>query len=64
MMMYCPIKSGCQKISSFVDMVETVIFGYMSPHCDLDLDECKPIFFEDTHHTMFGSKRFNISERE
>ena len=29
-------------------MVETVITDYMSPHCDLDLDDGKPIFLNDT----------------
>ena len=48
MMIYHPIKFGCRKISSSVDMVETVISDYMSPHCDLELEDSKPIFLHDT----------------
>ena len=29
-------------------MVETVISDYMSPHCDLELEDSKPIFLHDT----------------
>ena len=29
-------------------MVETVIFDQMSPHCDPELEDCKPIFLHDT----------------
>ena len=47
-MMYHPIKFGSKKISSSVDMVETVISDYMSPHCDLELEDSKPIFLHDT----------------
>ena len=46
--MYHPIKFGCQKISSSADMVETVIFHQMSPHCDPELEDSKPIFLHDT----------------
>ena len=35
--MYHKIKLGCKKISSSVDMVERVIFDYLSPHCDPNL---------------------------
>ena len=35
-------------ISSSVDMVEIVIFDYMSPHCDPELEDSKPIFLRDT----------------
>ena len=48
MMMYHPIKFGCKKISSSADMVETVTFDQMSPHCDLHLEDSKPIFLHDT----------------
>ena len=48
MMMYNPLKFGCKKISSSADMVETVMFDYMSPQCDLDLEDSKPIFLHDT----------------
>ena len=37
-MMHHPIKYGCKKITSSVDMVETVIFDYVSPHCDPEVD--------------------------
>ena len=43
--MYQPVKVGYKKISSSVDMVETVISDYKSPHCDRNL---KPIFLHDT----------------
>ena len=48
MMMYHPIKFGCTNISSSVDLVETVISYHMCPHCDLDLEDNKPIFLHDT----------------
>ena len=48
MMMYHPIIFGCRKISSSVDMIGTVIFDYMSPHCDLELEDSKPIFSQET----------------
>ena len=41
-------KIGCKKISSSADMVETVIFDQMSPHCDPELEDSKPIFLHDT----------------
>ena len=31
-----------------VDMVKLVIFDYMSPHCDLELEDIKPIFLHGT----------------
>ena len=48
MMTYHPIKFGRKKISSSVDMVEKVVFDYMSPHCDPELEDSKPIFLHDT----------------
>ena len=45
---YHLIKFGCQKISSLADMVETVIFDQISPHCDPELEDSKPIFLLDT----------------
>ena len=62
--MYHPIKCGCKKISSSVDMVETVILNCMSPHYDPELQDSKPIFLYDslTHdddRTRFGYKRFS-----
>ena len=48
-MMVChPIKFGCKKISSSVDMVETVILDYISPHFDPELEDSNPIFLHDT----------------
>ena len=47
-MMYHQIQFGCKKISSSVDIVETVISDYMSPHCDLELEDSKPDFLQDT----------------
>ena len=46
--MYYPINSGCKKIRSSSDMVETVISDQMSPHCDPELEDSKPIFLHDT----------------
>ena len=46
--MYDPIKCGCKKISSSLDMVETVTLDYMSPHYDLEPEDSKPIFLHDT----------------
>ena len=46
--MYYTINSGCKKISSSADMVETVISGQMSLHCDPELEDSKPIFLHDT----------------
>ena len=42
MMMYHPIKFDCKKISSSVDMVETVMLDYLSTHYDLDIEDSKP----------------------
>ena len=46
-MMYHPITFGCKQISSSVDVVERVIFDYMNPHCDPQLEDSKPIFLLD-----------------
>ena len=43
-----PSKFGFKKISSSADLIETVIFDYMSPHCDPELQDSKPIFLHDT----------------
>ena len=62
-MMYHPITFGCKKISSSANMVETVIFDQMSPHCDPELEDqssCTsfwPIMCH--HHTKFGYRRFS-----
>ena len=46
--MYHPVKFGCKMISSSADIVETVIFDQMSPHCDPELENSKSIFLHDT----------------
>ena len=43
-----PSKFACRKISSSADMVEIVISDQMSPHCDPELEDSKPIFLHDT----------------
>ena len=48
MMVYHPIKFDCKMISCSADMVETVKFDQMSPHCDPELKDSKPIFLHDT----------------
>ena len=46
-MMYHQIQFGCKKISSSVDIVETVLSDYMSRHCGLDLEDSKSILLHD-----------------
>ena len=46
--MYHPITCNYKKISSSVDMVETVISDQISPNCDPELQDSKPIFLHDT----------------
>ena len=41
-------KSGCKPTSSLEDTTETVIFDYISLHCDLDIEHSEPIFLHDT----------------
>ena len=59
MMTYYP------KISSSADMVETLIFNYMSPPCGLGLEDSKPISLHDTLALngaptyKFGNERFS-----
>ena len=48
MTMYHPIKFGCKEISSSADVVKTVIFDQMSPVCDHELEDSKPVFLHDT----------------
>ena len=65
MMMYHLIQFGCKRISSSVHMV--VIFYCMSPHCDLELGDCKSFHMTlwpmTMHHlTRFCYKRFRTSE--
>ena len=40
-------KFGSKKISSSADMVKTVIFDQMSPPCDPELEDRKPIFLHN-----------------
>ena len=47
MMRYHPSKFGRRKISTSVDIVETVAFDHISPYCDLDLENSKPTFSHD-----------------
>ena len=54
-MTYHQIKFGCKKINSSADIVETVISDQMSPHCDPELEESKPIFLYDTLAHDFAS---------
>ena len=46
--MYHPIKFARKKISSSVDIAETVILDYMSPHDDPELEDSKPILLNNT----------------
>ena len=46
--MYHQIKFGCKNISSSANMEAAVIFNQMSPHCDPELEDSKPIFLHDT----------------
>ena len=46
--MYHPIKCGCKKTNNSVDVVETLILDYMSPHNDPELEDSKLIFLHDT----------------
>ena len=48
MMMYHPIKFDCRKINISVNIVETVILDYTSPHCDLKLEDGEPVLLHDT----------------
>ena len=40
--------SELEKINYSVGIVETVPAGYMSAHCDHELEDSKPIFLHDT----------------
>ena len=49
MILYYHIKFGCKQTSSLEDMVQTIIyFDYISPCCDLDIEDSEPIFLHDT----------------
>ena len=45
-MLYHPIRFGCKKISSSVDMVEKVISDYVSSHCDREPEDSKSVFLQ------------------
>ena len=55
-MMYDPIKCGSKTIISPIDMVESIISEYMSPNCDPDLEDSKPIFLHGTLAHVDASK--------
>ena len=44
-MLYCKTKSGCKWTSSIKKQSH---FDYISPHCDLDVEDSEPIFLQDT----------------
>ena len=66
MIMDHPIKFGWKKISSSVDMVETVISDHMGPQCDLEDSSsisCITLYLMMMHHhTNFGYIRFSSWE--
>ena len=62
-MMYHLTKFGCKKISSSADIVETVISDYISPHCDLELEDSKPIVSHDTLAMMMHYYRKSSCKR-
>ena len=50
MMIYTQIEFGCKRLTGLElikDIVETVIFDYISPHCDLDLEDRIPFVSHD-----------------
>ena len=47
-MLYYQTKFDCKPTSSLEDTTETVIFDYISLHCDLDTEHSEPIFLHDT----------------
>ena len=65
-MLYYQTKFGCNLTSSLEDTQEMVIFRlYISPCCDLDIEQNEPIFLHDTlwlmrlhYHNRFGNKIF------
>ena len=70
MMIYTKIEFGCKRLTGLElikDIVETVIFDYISPHCDLDLEDRIPFFRMSSrlmvvhHNTKFGYKRLHTN---
>ena len=64
-MTYLPIKFGCKKINSSVDMVEIVIFDSRNLNSDFELEDSKPIFLQDIglYKVIKGSAVKEISSR-
>ena len=72
MMIYTQIEFGCKRLTGLElikDIVETVIFDYINPHCDLDLED-RILFFRMTfrlivvhHNTKFSYKRLQTNTR-
>ena len=67
-MRYHPIKFGCKKISSSVDIIETVMLDYTIPqrvNVTLTLNIANQFYHMTLwpmmlfHHTKFGYKRFS-----
>ena len=70
MMIYTQIEFGRKRLTGLElikDIVETVIFDYISPHCDLDLEDRIPFFCMTFrlmvvhHNTKFGYKRLQTN---
>ena len=69
-MLYYQTKFGCTQTSSLEDIVKKQsYFDYISPCCDLDIEDSAPIFPRDTSphentppykfdHTKFGEKKW------
>ena len=69
MAMYYQSKFGCKRITSSENTVEAIMFDYVNPHCDLDLDGTEqsipktlwPVMVD--HHTTFGYKSLHVFRR-
>ena len=70
MMIYTQIEFGCKRLTGLElikDIVETVYFDNISPHCDLDLEDRIPFFcmafqlMVVHHNTKFGYKRLQTN---
>ena len=69
-----PSKFGCKKISSSAEMVETIMSDEMSPHCDPELEDSKPILHDILAHDVASPyqvwlqkvqqlRRYHLNER-
>ena len=47
MMLYYNTKFGCKWKSSLEATVESLYFDYLSPHCDLDIEDSEATFLHD-----------------